>query len=87
MPDRQLITDHYVLEINPKATLIANLARLDSSQHELAKECGRQLFANAQLLQGIPPDPAEMTLRVHKFMDAAAAQRAGGYPWAPAPHS
>ena len=46
-----------------------------AEQTGFVRQCGRQLFANALLLEGVPLDPAELVSRVQGFMlDAAAAK-------------
>jgi molecular chaperone HtpG len=66
-----------ILEINPCAPLIEHLVRLVvNAEHDgFIKDCGRQLFANAQLLEGLYPDPREIVSRVQSLMEEAASKR------------
>ncbi|MBM3971949.1 MAG: molecular chaperone HtpG [Planctomycetes bacterium] len=77
MGDRDLPPSKKILEVNPSAPLIARLSGIADCAEQAAfiKQCGRQLFANALLLEGVPLDPAELVSRVQGFMlDAAAAK-------------
>jgi molecular chaperone HtpG len=63
-----------VLEVNPHAALISRLCDLtnNSENDDFLRECGQQLFANAQLLDGLNPDPQATTARMLKFMEDLA---------------
>ncbi|MFO0918724.1 MAG: hypothetical protein U0872_10465 [Planctomycetaceae bacterium] len=63
-----------VLEVNPHAGLISRLCELtNNSEHdEFIRDCGRQLFAGAQLIDGLNPDPQATTARMLKFMEDLA---------------
>lgn len=77
--DREIPLPKKILEVNPSAALITRLSRLAElpEQADFLKQCGRQLLANALLLEGVPLDPAELVSRVQGFMlDAAAAKTA-----------
>ena len=77
MSDRQLPASKKILEVNPSAPLIARLSGIShyAEQAGFIRQCGRQLFANALLLEGVPLDPSELVARVQGFMlDAADAK-------------
>lgn len=77
MGDRELPASKKILELNPSAPLITRLSGIveNADQAGFVRQCGRQLFANALLLEGVPLDPAELVSRVQGFMlDAAAAK-------------
>ena len=77
MGDRELPAAKKIFEVNPSAPLIARLSGLAdrADQASFIQQCGRQLFANALLLEGVPLDPAELVSRVQGFMlDAATAK-------------
>ncbi len=77
MSDRDLPASKKILEVNPSAPLIARLSGIVDCDEQAAfiQQCGRQLFANALLLEGVPLDPAELVSRVQGFMlDAASAK-------------
>ena len=77
MGDRELPASKKILEVNPSAPLITRLTGIVEHANEAGfiRQCGRQLFANALLLEGVPLDPAELVSRVQGFMlDAAAAK-------------
>lgn len=62
-----------MLEINRGHALIVNLAsRLQANSNDpLIDATVEQLFANAQLLEGIHPNPADMVTRIQQLMEAA----------------
>lgn len=68
-----------VLEVNAKHPLIARLSLLAGNEQNDAfvRECGSQLFANAQLLAGIVPEPNAMVNRMQEFMEDLANKRSG----------
>ena len=79
---RRLLDQEYeppkkILELNRGHPLIQNLARLlDSSPDEaLVNTAAEQLFDNALLLEGLHPNPAEMTPRIQALVEAAIAAR------------
>ncbi len=77
MGDRELPASKKILELNPSAPLITRLCGIAdrADQTGFVRQCGRQLLANALLLEGVPLDPAELVSRVQGFMlDAAAAK-------------
>lgn len=77
MGDREIPASKKILEVNPSAPLISQLSGIveRADQAGFVRQCGRQLFANALLLEGVPLDPAELVSRVQGFMlDAAAAK-------------
>ncbi|NQT39131.1 MAG: molecular chaperone HtpG, partial [Planctomycetes bacterium] len=75
--DSEFVAAKPVLEVNPAAPLVVRLSQLssDETQHEFIRACGQQLFANAQLLEGIVPEPQEMAARMQRFMEQAAGGR------------
>ena len=77
MGDRDLPASKKILEVNPSAPLIVRLSGIVDRAEQAAfiRQCGRQLFSNALLLEGVPLDPAELVSRVQGFMlDAASAK-------------
>lgn len=65
-----------ILEVNPSTALIGQLSALSGGdQDEFIQDCGRQLYANALLLEGTLPDPQAMAFRVQQFMEQAATRR------------
>lgn len=66
-----------VMEVNPHAALINRLCELsnNSDNDEFIRECGRQLFANAQILDGLVPDVEETTSRSLRFMEELARSK------------
>jgi molecular chaperone HtpG len=66
-----------ILELNRRHPIVVNLAQL-LTQADAAKvvdATAGQLFANALLLEGISPNPADMVERVQTLMEAAVAAR------------
>ncbi len=63
-----------IMEINPHAALVGRLCELSSNSDndEFIRDCGRQLYANALILDGMIPDIEETTTRSMKFMDELA---------------
>jgi molecular chaperone HtpG len=66
-----------ILEVNPSAPLVRRLCRLSANdQHdEFIKNCARQLWTNAMILDGLTPEPEDMVARVQSFMTEAAEKR------------
>lgn len=66
-----------IFEINPHAPLIKRLSDLtvNPDHDNFIRECGRQLYANALLMEGLAPDPEGTAERVHKFMAELAQKR------------
>lgn len=60
-----------VLEVNPHASLVSRLCELagNSDNDEFIRDCGRQLYADSLLLDGLVPDAEETTRRSLKFME------------------
>jgi len=77
MGDRNFELSKKDFELNPQAPLITRLSSLadNASNAPFIKQCGRQLFANALLLEGLPLDPSELVSRVQGFMLDAAESR------------
>lgn len=71
---REFETTKRVMEVNPQAALIQRLCALSAnSEHDdFIRECGRQLYANAQILDGMVPDVEETTTRSLRFMEELA---------------
>lgn len=66
-----------VMEVNPHAALINRLCELsaNSDNDEFIRDCGRQLFANAQILDGLIPDVEDTTSRSLRFMEELARSK------------
>ena len=76
--DRGFNAPKKIFELNPSAPLTTRLTTLadNSANDSFIQQCGRQLFANALLLEGLPLDPSQMVSRVQGFMLEAAEKRA-----------
>lgn len=63
-----------LLEVNPQAALIQRLCELtvNPANDEFVQDCGRQLLANAQLLDGLNPDPQATAARMQRFLEELA---------------
>ena len=79
---RRLIEQEYqmpkkILELNRHHPLIQHLARLlaERPDEALINVAIQQLFDNALLLEGLHPNPADMTPRIQTLMQAAIAAR------------
>ena len=77
MANKDFTENARILEINPSAPLVRRLCRLSANeQHdEFIKECARQLWTNAMILDGLTPEPEDMVARVQSFMAEAAEKR------------
>ena len=66
-----------IFEINPQAPLIRRLAELtaNADHDNFVRDCGRQLYANALLMEGLAPDTEGTVHRVHQFMAELAGKR------------
>jgi molecular chaperone HtpG len=66
-----------VLEVNSQSAFLARLAELSNNpdNDEFLRDCGRQLFANAQLLDGLNTDPQATAARMQRFMEELAAKK------------
>jgi len=66
-----------ILELNRRHPIVVNLAQLitQSDAEKVVDATAGQLFANALLLEGISPNPADMVERVQTLMEAAVATR------------
>jgi molecular chaperone HtpG len=66
-----------IFEVNPAAPLIRRLCDLSAnpSHDHFIEDCGRQLYTNAMLMEGLMPDPEDAATRMQRFMDELAAQR------------
>jgi molecular chaperone HtpG len=60
-----------IMEVNPHSALVERLCELSANfeNDDFIRECGRQLFANAQILDGLIPDVEETTTRSLRFME------------------
>ena len=65
-----------IMEVNPNSPLVASLCSLGEAEDDFIKQCGRQLFDNTLLLEGVTPPSKEMVARVQQFMEEAAKIRA-----------
>jgi molecular chaperone HtpG len=77
MGDREFTAPKKIFELNPSAPLTSRLSALagNAANDSFIQQCGRQLFANALLLEGLPLDPSQMVSRVQGFMLDAAEKR------------
>lgn len=66
-----------ILEVNPSSPIIRRLSQLSANtEHDaFIKQCGLQLWSNALILEGVPPDAEELVARIQTFMDEAAEKR------------
>jgi molecular chaperone HtpG len=71
--EREYRVPQKVLEINPNNVLVLKLHSLPES-HPLIEDTVLQIFENALLVEGLPVDPALMTIRIQKFMEKALTQ-------------
>ena len=67
-----------IMEINPHAALIGRLCELTESESndEFIRDCGRQLYANSLILDGLIPDFDDTTARSLRFMEELAKIKA-----------
>src|SRR5690606_824834 len=66
-----------ILEINPSSPLIRRLSELsvNAQNDSFIEDCGRQLYANALILEGIVPDSEDVVTRMQRFMNELAQSR------------
>jgi molecular chaperone HtpG len=66
-----------ILEVNPHAPLVARLCELAANpdNDEFIRDCGRQLYTNALILDGLIPDVEETTARSLRFMEELSRTR------------
>ncbi len=66
-----------IMEVNPHAGLVERLCELsgNSDNDEFIRDCGRQLYANALILDGLIPDVEETTNRAMRFMEELARSK------------
>jgi len=66
-----------ILEVNPHAPLVARLCELtaNADNDEFIRDCGRQLYTNALILDGLIPDVEETTARSLRFMEELSRTR------------
>lgn len=74
---REFEQTKHVMEVNPQSGLINRLCELsnNSDNDEFIRDCGRQLFANAQILDGLVPDVEGTTDRTLRFMEELARSK------------
>ncbi|HEY4261974.1 MAG TPA: molecular chaperone HtpG, partial [Schlesneria sp.] len=74
---REFEQTKHVMEVNPQSNLISRLCELsnNSDNDEFIRDCGRQLFANAQILDGLIPDVEDTTGRTLRFMEDLARSK------------
>ena len=72
-------TPKKILELNPKSSLVQNLARRlrEDDKDPLLILLLEQLYENELLTEGLHPNPAEMASRIRRLMEWAAGQGAG----------
>jgi molecular chaperone HtpG len=60
-----------IMEVNPQASLVKRLCELsgNSDNDDFIRDCGRQLYANALILDGLVPDVEETTSLSLRFME------------------
>ncbi|HEY2249546.1 MAG TPA: molecular chaperone HtpG, partial [Planctomycetaceae bacterium] len=60
-----------IMEINPHAPLVKRLCELsaNSDNDDFIRDCGRQLYASALILDGLVPDVEETTTLSLRFME------------------
>jgi molecular chaperone HtpG len=75
---RRLLEEHYqvppqLLELNPKHPIVRNLGSLLTARPDdpVIDASIEQLFANALLLEGLYPNPADMVPRLQALLEAA----------------
>lgn len=71
---KDLPTPKPVMEVNPYAPLIERLAELSNNNDndEFIRDCGRQLYAASQLLDGLNTNPQATAAGMLKFMQELA---------------
>jgi molecular chaperone HtpG len=74
---REFEQTKHVMELNPQSNLITRLCELsnNSDNDEFIRDCGRQLFANAQILDGLIPDVEDTTGRTLRVMEDLARSK------------
>ncbi len=76
MLERDYEVPRKILELNPRHTLMHNLANLMQADAEnpLVEVTVEQIYENALLLDGLHPNPAEMVSRIQALMEAATGR-------------
>jgi molecular chaperone HtpG len=66
-----------IMEVNPHAALVERLCELsaNSDNDEFIRDCGRQLFADALIIDGIIQDAEDVTTRSLRFMEELSRSR------------
>ena len=62
------------LQINPRHTLVKNLANLKDSNQELAGMICEQLFDNSRIAAGLLEDPSTMIQRNYKILEQLSSK-------------
>jgi molecular chaperone HtpG len=77
LANRDVPESRRILEVNPSSSLIGRLAALSANaeHNDFIRQCGLQLWSNAQILEGLLPEPEEMVGRVQAMMEQAAWAR------------
>ena len=77
MSNRDFQAGPRVMEVNPSSPLVRRLAALTANEEHdhFIRECGLQLWSNAQLLEGTLSEPEAFVARSQSFMEEAAEKR------------
>lgn len=77
MANKEFSLSKRIFEINPSASLIRRLSELTANpDHDnFIRDCGRQLYSNALLMEGLAPDPEGTVNRMQQFMTELAGKR------------
>ncbi|MBV8233542.1 MAG: molecular chaperone HtpG [Planctomycetaceae bacterium] len=77
MANKDLPASERILEVNPAAPIIRRLSSLTANpDHEgFIKQCALQLWANAQMLEGVLVEPQETVNRIQSILEEAAEKR------------
>lgn len=76
MLEKDYVVPKRIVELNPRHALVRGLAaRLTAADaEELVNDTIEQLYANALLLEGLHPNPAEMVGRIQALMEKAVVR-------------
>ncbi|MFN0051414.1 MAG: molecular chaperone HtpG [Planctomycetales bacterium] len=74
---KEFVPPKRIMEVNPHAPLIKRLCELSVNlqNDDFIRDCGRQLFADAQLIDGLIPDVQETASRSLRFMEELSQTR------------
>ena len=77
MANRDFTMGKRIFEVNPHSPLIERLSGLSSNaDHDnFIRDCAKQLYANALLLEGLAPDTETLVNRTEQFMQELAQKR------------